>query len=190
MNKSAIAGALSVLVLAGCASTQKGSAPEPTPPAAAAAPAMPMQPVRVAPGAGRKVVLNMTGAKTSVDAKDWSSFKEEFRATFAEHAKIAGISFAMQEGPAKPMGEAGTLVTVHVVDYRQVGIGARVFFGAMTGNAYINAKVAFQDLNNGAKFGDQAYSTETSALAGVFGQVTPQQVNQIAGGVFGEIKGR
>jgi hypothetical protein len=96
----------------------------------------------------------------------------------------------MLDGGAHRNPEAGTLVTVDVNDYRQVGIGARIFFGVMTGNAYIDAKVAFADLSNGKPFGEQAYNTSSSAWSAVFGTMTPHQVDAIATGVFREIKAR
>jgi hypothetical protein len=132
----------------------------------------------------------MTGPKTVVEAKDWASFKEEWRATFADHAKSSGIVFSMQDGEARPAGEAGTLLNVYVNDYRQVGIGARIFLGIMSGNAFIDSKVAFTDLKNGARFGEQTYNTTSSAWHGVFASMTPQQVNSIATEVFASLNAR
>lgn len=184
-------------LLTGCASTTQTKPAESTAakPATATSPAKPeatvaQQPVRVPAASTKKVVLHMTGAKTSVEARDWSGFKDEWRATFAEHAKAAGITFVMQDGDVQPPKEDGTLLTVHVNDYRHVGIGARIFLGIMSGNAYIDAKVAFSDLKTGQRFGEQAYNTTSSAWHGVFAKMTPQQVDAIAGGVFGEIKVR
>ena len=188
------AWAMTGLLLAGCGSTPTKSSIAGTAPAvsapAASAPMLASQPVTVPAASAKKVVLNMTGAKSSVEAKDWASFKEEWRATFADHAKEAGIVFAMQDGEARPAGEPGTLLTVYVNDYRQVGIGARIFLGVMTGNAYIDAKASFSDLSNGQRFGDQVYNTTSSAWAGVFAKMTPQQVDAIASEVFREIKAR
>jgi uncharacterized lipoprotein YmbA len=189
---------LAAVLLAACGTTsQKNSTTAATPaaPVPAAAPEAPLpslanQTVKVPAGSGKKVVLNMTGAKVCVEAKDWASFKEEWRATFAEHAKESGIAFSMQDGAKAPAPEAGTLLNVYVNDYRQVGIGARIFFGVMTGSAYIDAKVGFADLNGGPAFGEQSYNTSSSAWGGVFAKMTPQQVNAIATEVFAEIKGR
>lgn len=200
MKTLVLASAVAVLVLTGCGTApQNNSAASPSaapatatsaPPAAATAAAPSAQPVPVPAVSAKKVVLNMTGTKTSVDSKDWASFKEEWRATFADHAKDAGITFAMQDGEPRAVGEPGTLLTVYVNDYRQVGIGARIMFGIMTGNAYIDAKVSFSDLNTGRRFGDQAYNTTSTAWAGVFAKMTPQQVDAIGSGVFGELKTR
>jgi uncharacterized lipoprotein YmbA len=189
----AFAGLASALLLAGCGTTPQQNSSASTAPASAtttAAAPVATQPVRVPAASAKKVVLNISGTKTSVESKGWASFKEEWRATFAEHAKDAGIAFALQDGEARPASEAGTLLTVYVNDYRHVGIGARIFLGVMTGNAYVDAKVGFADLSNGQRFGEQAYNTSSSAWAGVFAKMTPQQIDAIASDVFREIKTR
>ena len=96
------------------------------------------------------------------------------------------MAFDVQKGEARSSGEAGTLLQVYVNDYRMVGIGSRVFFGVMTGNAFIDAKATFTDLNEGKPFGERTYNTTSSAWAGVFAKMTPQQVDAIASKVFAE----
>jgi hypothetical protein len=129
----------------------------------------------------------MTGPAVVTQAKDWAAFQEEWRATFADHAKDAGVAFEVQKGEAHSSGEAGTLLQVYVNDYRMVGIGSRIFFGVMTGNAYIDAKGTYSNLSDGAAFGERTYNTSSSAWAGVFAKMTPQQVDAIATKVFGEL---
>jgi hypothetical protein len=175
------------LALAGCAAPQKTDKAEPpAAPAETAAPATP--PVPVPAASARKVVLAMTGSKKVVEAKDWADFKKEWRDTFADHAKDANIAYTFVDGEARPLGEAGTLLAVHVEDYRMVGIGARIMFGIMTGNAFIDARIRFLDLRDGKPFGEQAHNTTSSAWGGVFAKVTPQQVDAIAADVFKDLK--
>ena len=61
-------------------------------------------------------------------------------------------------------------------------------FGIMTGNAYIDAKIRFSNLRDGALFGEQQYNTTSSAASGVFAKVTPQQVDAIGTEVFRDLK--
>jgi hypothetical protein len=129
----------------------------------------------------------MTGPAAVTQAKDWPAFQEEWRATFADHAKAAGIAFDVEKGDAHPTGDAGTLLQVYVNDYRMVGIGSRIFFGVMTGNAYIDAKGIYSDLNSGKAYGERTYNTTSSAWAGIFAKMTPQQVDAIASQVFSEL---
>ena len=191
MKTFVLASAVAVLLLSACGTaprndTAASASAAAAPASTATAPVPATQPVGVPAESAKKVVLNTTGAKASLDSKDWASFKEEWRATFSEHARDAGIAFAMQDGEPRAVGEPGTLLTVYVNDYRQVGIGARI----MTGNAFIDAKVSFSDLQTGQRFGDQAYNTTSSAWSGIFAKMTPQQVDPIGSGVFGEIKAR
>lgn len=185
MNKLALASSLAVFVLiAGCASS-------PTTPTQGSAPAAADVP-RIAPAvpvpaaARRKLVLAMTGPKTVVESKDWAEFKREWRETFAEHAKGAGVAYTFSEAMPRPTGEDGTILLVEVADYRIVGIGARILLGVMTGNAYIDATVKFSSLRDGAAFGAQPYKTTSSAWDGILAKVTPQQVDSIATNVFKE----
>ena len=176
---------LLAIALTGCASSggQHDSAPTAAPSGVAAAP----PPLTTSPTSAKRLVLNMTGPVMVTQAKDWPAFQEEWRATFADHAKEAGVAFDVQKGEPRSTGETGTLLQVYVNDYRMVGIGARVFFGVMTGNAYIDAKASYTDLNDGKSFGERTYNTTSSAWGGVFAKMTPQQVDQIATKVFGEL---
>jgi len=130
----------------------------------------------------------MDGPKSVVDSKDWPEMKREWRETFAEHAKGAGIAFSFADVAPPPSTEEGTLLLVNVADYRIVGIGMRILFGIMTGNAFIDAQVAYTNLRDRSKVGEQQYNTSSSAWGGVFAKVTPQQVDQIATSVFAELK--
>ncbi len=187
---------VATLFVGGCA-TKAPDSPAATPAATPAAPAAVKPadsaapttfPVVVPAAAAKKVVLSMTGPKNVVEAKDWAEFKREWRETFTEHAKAAGIEFSMVDGEARPQGTDGTILLVQVADYRIVGIGARIFFGVMTGNAFIDAKVKFISLRDGAPFGEQQHTTTSSAWSGVFAKVTPQQVDAIATAVFQDLK--
>jgi hypothetical protein len=181
MKHFTLAMLAALTILSGCAATQQGQNTSPSTAAAAQRQAVPVPAASM-----KKVVLNINGPKNVVESKDWKSFKEEWRATFADHAKQAGIAFSMQDGPVKPTGETGTLLSVHVNDFRMVGIGSRAVFGVMTGNAFIDAKAHFLDLKTGRMFGSQTYNTTSNAWHGVFAKVTPQQVDTVASGVFAE----
>lgn len=178
----------SALLLAGCASSPGGKTDAPPAAAATPAPVRVAPPVSVPPASARKVVLAMTGPRNVVEAKDWVQFKQEWQETFAEHAKEAGIAFSFAEGAPQPGGEDGTLLLVTVADYRMVGIGARIWFGIMTGNAFIDARIRYASLRDGTTFGEQQYNTTSSAGSGVFAKVTPQQVDTIASNVFMDLK--
>ena len=183
---------LSVLgiALSGCATTggnrdSSPTAPVTSPPAAPST--APQSPLTMPAASAKRLVLNMSGPATVTQSKDWNAFQEEWRATFTDHSKETGVAFEVQQGEPRPTGESGTLLRIYVNDYRLVGIGSRVFLGVMTGNAFINAKATYTDLNDGKEFGERVYNTSSSAWAGVFAKMTPQQVDTIASKIFGEM---
>jgi hypothetical protein len=184
-------GALLVCILAGGCATSGGQhdSASTTPPAGAAVKidAAPLPPLTMPSASAKRLTLNMTGPTFVTQAKDWPAFQEEWRATFAEHAKAAGVAFDVETGDARSTGKTGTLLQVYVNDYRMVGIGSRIFFGVMTGNAYIDAKASYSDLNDGKTFGERVYNTTSSAWGGIFAKMTPQQVDAIASMVFAEL---
>lgn len=175
-----------IFVITGCASTPRSQgAGAPT---EEAVPARIASAVTVPAVSARKIVLTMTGPAMVVDAKDWPEMKREWRETFADHAKAAGIDYEFADAPPAFGERDGTLLEVYVSDYRIVGIGMRILFGIMTGNAYIDADVGFVNLRDGSKFGDQYYKTTSSAAGGIFAKMTPQQVDKIATNVFIDFK--
>ena len=176
--------------LTGCAASVQKSAPATSSAPSATTSAAAQAPVRVPEEASKRLVLNMTGSKVSTEAKDWVAFKQEWRAIFQQQTTAAGLKFDFQEGDARPNGEAGTLLAVVVNDYRYVGIGARLAFGIMTGNAYLDATLRFRSLRDGTTFGEQAYNTSSSAWHGVFAAMTPKQIYAIADEVIREMKTR
>jgi hypothetical protein len=145
-------------------------------------------PMGIPAESAKHLVLNMTGASIVTSAKDWPKFQKEWRDNFAEYAKADGVTFEVQDGEGKATGQPGTLLKVYVNDYRFVGIGSRVMFGVMTGNAYIDAKATFCDLNDGKEIGERVYNTSSTAWAGIFATMTPGQVDTIGKDVFAELK--
>jgi hypothetical protein len=175
---------LIIALCSGCGTT--GGSRDSAPVAAVATDAA-LAPLGIPSVSAKRLTLNMTGPAAVTQAKDWTSFQEEWRATFADHAKAAGVAFDVQKGDAHSIGETGTLLQIYVNDYHMVGIGSRIFFGVMTGNAYIDAKAHFTDLNDGKEFGERVYNTTSSAWGGVFAKMTPQQVDSVASMVFAEL---
>ena len=180
---------LMIVLSSGCATNRSQSdsaAPPALPGEVAATNAPPPPPLNIPPASRKRLVLNMTGPAEVTQSKDWPAFQEEWRATFADHAKEAGVLFEVQKGDPHSIGEVGTLLHVYVNDYRMIGIGARVMLGVMTGNAYIDAKANYTDLNDATVFGERSYNTKSTAWAGVFAKMTPQQVDAIASRVFSD----
>jgi hypothetical protein len=144
-------------------------------------------PIPVGAEAGKSIVLNMTGSTVSTTAEDWNEFKGLWGDACRQETVAVGAAFSMQEGDAKPTGDAGTLVVVDVADYRYISTGARIMLGVMTGNAYINARVTFRDLKSGEVRASETYDTKSSAWGGVFAAMTTKQVRAMCHEIVGEI---
>jgi len=175
MRLHSIVPVIALVLLTGCAATVKRSSSE----------------VALAPlpaSAASKLVLNVGGSKASVEADDWAGFKLEWKENFAEQARIAGVSFEMQDGPPKPTGEDGTLLSVQVDDYRFIRPGTRYATGILSGNAYIESKLSFSNLKTGEAYGSRTANTSSSAWEGVFSAMTNKQVEAIAADVFKDLK--
>lgn len=136
---------------------------------------------------GKHIVLNLTGSDASTSSKDWARFKGTWNDECSDEFHDAEAQFSMQEGAPQPTGSEGALVVVNVVDYRLVSIGARVAFGIMTGNAFINAQVGYRDLKTGDTWSTKTYDTKSSAWNGVFAAMTTKQVRAICHEILGEV---
>ncbi|MDQ6627846.1 MAG: hypothetical protein M3Z29_05250 [Pseudomonadota bacterium] len=165
---------ISMILLTGCAATVKRSSTDGA-----------MTPIPQS--AASKLVLNIDGSTASVGAGDWQDFKLEWKESFSEQAKVAGLSFEMQDGPPKPTGEDGTLLSVYIEDYRFLRPGTRYAVGIMSGNAYIESKLTFSSLKTGATFGSRSANTSSSAWQGIFSAMTNKQVEAIAVDVVGQL---
>ncbi len=167
------------LALTGCAATV--SRPE----GQTSAPAM-----KIPAEATKRVVLNLQLAPSHPQDEAWRTFKQVWVDIARERVSAQGLAFDTQDGPAKSQGEAGTLLVVKINDYRHVGVGARMWGGIMTGNAYIDADVQFRDLKRGTSYGERSYNTSSSAGHGVFGAMTPKQIYALVDEMLVEIQRR
>ena len=165
--KRALLGAV-VLGLAGCAANvvRSGDAGAPK--------------VAIPAQSKARLVLNVGGAPQATASRDWETFRAEWRTAFKAEAEAIGTAFVWQDGPPKPLAEAGTLLVVHVDDYRYLSPGARYGLGVMTGNAYVSAKLRYLSLADGRLFGEETVNTSSSAWQGVFSAMTEKQIQAIA----------
>ena len=152
-------------LLGGCAATVKKSGDE--------------APVKVGANATKAIVLNIKGESDATSSKDWGTFKDVWRDALKEEAAAVGATVTTQDGDPKATGHPGTLLAVDGIDFRYVSTGARIGLGVMTGNAFVNAQVRFQDLSNGQVWGERHYDTKSSAWQGVFSPMTDKQVHAI-----------
>ena len=123
-----------------------------------------------------RLVLNVDGEARTSAAPEWQAFRAEWEAAFKAEAAAAGTAFVWQDGPVKPLGQAGTLLAVHVLDYRQVA--------GSPGNAYVNAQMRYMSLADGRPFGERNVNTVASASPGGVASTSARQVRAVAAEVM------
>lgn len=170
---------VAALTLTGCAASVQ------RPEGQASAPALNIPAV-----SAKRVVLNVQLAPNHIQDEGWKAFEKEWNDIARERVTAQGLDFDTQDGSAKTQSAAGTLIVVKVKDYKYVGVGSRMWAGAMTGNAYIDADVEFRDLRTGKVYGERAYNTSSNAWQGVFAAVTPKQIYALVDEMLVEIQRR
>lgn len=138
----------------------------------------------------KRVALLITGSPTARQSADWQTFRAEWRGAFEAAATSAGLGFAYFEAdpPRQPAGTA--LVRISVNDYRYLSTGARYGFGAMTGNAFIDAQAEFVELPAGRRLGTRQYATSSSAWQGIFSAMTSKQVAALSTQIVQDVQRR
>ena len=140
------------------------------------------KPIAVGATATKKVVLGIDGDELATRADSWPKMKDAFHEGCQEEAKTAGLQLDFQDGAARPTGEPGTLLALHVNDFRYISTGMRLGIGIMSGNAFIYANTTFLDLQTGALWGERPYTTESSAM-------TARQAQAICKNMFDVVRG-
>jgi PDZ domain len=135
----------------------------------------------------QKIVMNVTGSDIATSSDDWEPLKGEWRAAMRAATAEVALGYSAQDEAPHPTSEPGTLVVVYINDYRYISPAARYGFGVMTGNAFIDSKVSFLNLQTGAPYGERAYNTSSTAWQGVFSAMTAKQIQAICRDIVSEI---
>lgn len=145
-------------------------------------------PVAVSAAAARHIVLQVEGTPTVEGSGDWQAFRGEWRAAMAQAASAAGMKFDFADTAAPRASGPATLVRVKVNDYRFLSAGARYGFGVMTGNAFVNADVAFIELPSKKTLGTRHLNTTSSAWQGIFAPMTTKQLEALSSEIVKEVR--
>ena len=140
--------------------------------------------VRVPEASATTLVLNVTGSGNALASSDWPAFKAAWAQSFAAQAAAAHIAFRMQDGPAGPTGEQGTLLAVFVDDYRMIRPGVREGVGILGGNAFIESTFRFNSLKTGETFAVHTVNVSSPSWQSALAAMTDAQVEAIAADVM------
>jgi hypothetical protein len=135
----------------------------------------------------KKIVMTVKASPAVTATADWKIFQEQWRAGMAAATASKGLNFSFHDAESAPASEAGALIGVKINDYRYVSAGARMGLGVMTGNAFLDAEVAFSDLQTQRLVGTRKYHTTSSAWDGIFAAMTDKQVLAVSNEIVAEI---
>jgi hypothetical protein len=138
----------------------------------------------------RTIVLRMNGSTVATSASDWPRVQTEWREAMEGASKAADSTFFDETAKRTARHGAGTVVDVYVEDFHFVAPGARYTLGIMTGNAFMQARVTFRDLQSGRVFGERNYNTSSSAWQGIFAPTSDKQARAIAADIVKQINPR
>jgi len=173
-----VLGLAAAAVVAGCAATVQ-------------LPASTAPKLAVSPAAARQMVLVVDGSNASKQSKDWEQFRGEWRTACELTGKEKGIGVAYKDTvAAAASAQPAMLAVVNINDYRYITQGARFAVGVMTGNAFVDADVAFIELPANANLGSRKYNITSSAGQGIFSPMTEKQVKAICDAMVNEVMQR
>lgn len=170
----ALIAASLLALLAGCAATvKKGEGPEL---------ALPME-------SRSSLVVSFDGTDRVLAHPDWSRFKGVWRSALQAESAAAGYKLIEASRQSPGNNANGVALDVYVSNFRYLTTGQRYALGVMVGNAWVESKVSFVDINSGQTYGSRTYNTSSSAWEGVLSAMTDEQLRAISKEIVAEIKG-
>lgn len=134
----------------------------------------------------RTLVLLITGNSAVQSSANWHTFRAEWRTAFEAAAGARGLSTSYIEAEPSDLPSGTVLVRIAINRYRYLSPGVRFGFGVMTGNAFIDADVAFVEFPGAKQIGTRKFSTSSSAWEGIFSAMTNKQVRAISDEIVAE----
>ncbi len=145
--------------------------------------------IAVSAAAAKQLIFVIQGSRVS-SSKDWDEFRNVWRKDITDSAASAGIKVKFQDSPPASSSEAAVLAIVTINDYRYVTQGSRFAVGIMTGNAFVDADVAYFELPANTLAGTRKYNTSSAGGQGIFSPMTEKQVKAICDDIIKEITQR
>ncbi|MBC3948322.1 DUF4410 domain-containing protein [Pseudomonas folii] len=166
-----LAGLIITALLTGCAATvERGG----------------LGTLSASPQAKQNLAVEFDGDGKVLAHKDWPLLQSTWSQYLKSEAASEGYNLLVvkEAPPARP----GILLKVSVSTFRYITSGARYSVGSMTGNAWVNSKVSFIDMQTGKQIGARSYDTKSTAWEGVFSAMTEKQLEAISKRIIADVK--
>ena len=138
----------------------------------------------------RQVYLVVRASPDIAKSADWPAFRDEWRDQIKHSAEQDGWHFTILDAEPPRDTAAGTLIAIYINDYRYVSAAARVLFGIMTGNAFIQGAAELHEYPGKQAIGTVGLNVSSSARGGVASAMTGRQVATLTGDIFARLNQR
>lgn len=138
----------------------------------------------------RRIYLVVRPSPDIARSADWAAFRDEWRDQIAHGAEQDKRHFTMLDAEPPSDTPHGTLIAIYINDYRFIHAAARVLFGIMTGNAFIQGSASIYEYPGRQGRGTVPLNVSSSAWGGVASAMTGRQVATLTSDIFGQINRR
>ncbi len=145
-------------------------------------------PIAVADEGAARIVLSVQGSPVDTQSRYWLMFRDQWRNAMTESAARAGVKFSFDEGEVLPT-TSGTGVVVKVKQFRYVSDARRHVLGPLAGNAWVDAEIAYLDLQNGKAAGKRNYRTASNYLQVAFAPMSDEQIRALCDRIVRDVTG-
>ena len=136
--------------------------------------------------ARRNVLVSLKGSEQAESYESWQDLRHSLRSNLDDQA-FHSLYRMTHVADRRVIPTPGVLVSVDVVDFRYLSQLSRSFLGPATGNAWVDAKVAYYDLQSGELLGSRTYRTTSSGWGTFFSNMTERQVQAVSAKIIDEI---
>ena len=137
--------------------------------------------------ARRNLLVSVQGSERAEDNARWQLLRFAWQSHLDREAYDSLYSIT-HVGERRTLARPGVMVTVDIPNFRYLGQLRRNFLGLMTGNAWVDAKVAYYDLQSGVLLGDRTFRTSSVAGGTFFSHMTERQVAALSARIIDEIR--
>ncbi|WP_137971471.1 DUF4410 domain-containing protein [Pseudomonas sp. F(2018)] len=136
--------------------------------------------------ARRNVLVSLNGSEQAESNESWQDLRHSLHSNLDDQA-FHSLYRMTHVAERRTIDVPGVLVSVDVTNFRYLSQIRRSFLGPTTGNAWVDAKVAFYDLQSGELLGNRTYRTTSSGWGTFFSNMTERQVQALSAKIIDEI---
>lgn len=137
--------------------------------------------------ARRNILVSLDASQQAKDDEGWQSLRSALHSNLDRKAfeSLYSLTFV----PGRPrMAAPGVLVDIDVTTFRYRSQWPRRLVGPATGEAWVDARVAYYDLQTGRLLASRTYRTGSEAWGAFFSSMSERQVDALTAQIIDEIR--